>query len=351
VSDFEENIIYKDLILANAFKQDIICKDSNKNKEDRFLYKNIESKFDIGFLKDDLKNLKNRYILSPYAILYELYKEKKDEKALYILNQKDFITYGVFKEGSLIFCEHLKKEKDFDFKIVTEEIIKNFYKGECCYFLERIYLFDCDDIKEKSIKELYESILIEIDVEKGKIEDLLKKIYEKKDNYAYVLFEEKSLFPKWLQIAAIVIFAVLIVIDLYVRVKNAALQEKVLALQYEKQNLQEKISELKEETASLKNILPVVQEIKSQNMLIVSNIKNVFDLIPDQIYLFKAEFDKDRLVLVGFTPSKAIFDSYLNKNLKNFYQKGEVRFKKLKSGYKFISINYESVRKKDGSKK
>ena len=341
-------------ILANSYTQFAVCKENREKKDEKYLYIDISSKFEIAFLKDELNSFQKKYLISPYLLLYTLFLEKKDEKALYILNQKDYITVGIFKDGGLIFGEHIKKSEDFEFDKFIVESISKFYEGECCYFIERIYLYDANSLKEEQIEKLYESILIEIDVEKTDIKKILKRVCEDQNilKYAYQKIQkEKFIFPKWLKFSAAAIFLILIIFDLYVRYQNSLLQERVLNLQKEKIELQDSIKELKEKTKTLKVILPLAQEIKGQNSLIVSNIKNVFDLVPDPIVLSKAEFSKNSLILEGFTPNKKVFEQFLNKALKNFYQKVDVKFKRVKGGYFFRSVNQDIIKDKNESKK
>lgn len=354
MSNFDENIRVDGCVLANTYEHFTICKEEKKEKDEKYQYFDISSKFEIAFLKDDLQKFQDKYLISPFLLIYYLFLKKNDEKALYILNQKEFITLAVFKEGSLIFGKHIKKNENFEFDKFIIDSISKFYEGECCFFLERIYLYDANNLKDEQIEKLYESVLIEIDVEKIDIKEILKRVCEDQDilKYAYQKIQkEKFVFPKWLQFSAVAIFLILIIFDLYVRYQNSLLQERVLNLQKEKIELQDSIKELKEKTKRLKIILPLAQEIKGQNSLIVSNIKSVFDLVPDPIVLSKAEFSKNSLILEGFTPNKKVFEQFLNKALKNFYQKVDVKFKRVKGGYFFRSINQDVIKDKNESKK
>ncbi|WP_281951473.1 hypothetical protein [Nitrosophilus kaiyonis] len=337
----EYDDIKKSCELANDYKQIAICNEKEIKLDQNYFYIDISSKFKIAFLKKDLEKFTKYYLVSPFLILYHFYLKEKNDKALYIFNQKDFITFTIFKENSLIFGKHIKKDENFAFDQFVIDSIKEFYENECCYFIEDIKIYDADFIDENILEKLYENILLEIDHEKIEIDKLLDEICKNEKYLGWFYKKEKKkkefIFPKWLTIAAAVIFSIMILADIYIRFQNSVLEEKMINLQNEKIDLQDKIEELRSETKELKEIIPFAQEIKSKNTLIVSNIKNIFDLVPDEIVLTKAEFTKNSLILMGFTPKKRYFEEFINKALKNFYQKREVKYKKIENGYIFIS--------------
>jgi len=347
-------IDFKNCILLNSSSQFTICNEKKEPLKKEYQYISISNRFKIAISKKDIKKLEKEfpninYLISPFLILYFLFLKDKNEKALWILNQKDFITIAIFKDESIIFSKHHEKGENFKFDRFIIDSISEFYEGECCYFIEEIFLFDADELKDVEVKKLYESLLIEIRYKQIDLKKILKEICKDEEllNYTVRFEKEKYLFPKWLKIVAIFIFLLLAVFDIYIRYQNSKSEKRIVDLQREKESIQKNIENLQDTVLNLKKILPVVQEIKSSNSLVKTNIKNIFDLVPDPIVLSKAEFTKTSLILEGFTPSKKDFEKFINRALKNFYQKTKVKYKRVKNGYYFISINQEALKVKN----
>ncbi len=97
--------------------------------------------------------------------------------------------------------------------------------------------------------------------------------------------------------------------------------------------LQKKIIFLNKEKSKAENIY-------ASNTILKNSIKNLFDLVPDQITLDKVIMKKDSLVIYGITPSKDTFNFLLGSPLKSIFQSSNVMFYLNKDGwYRFVSIN------------
>ncbi len=84
----------------------------------------------------------------------------------------------------------------------------------------------------------------------------------------------------------------------------------------------------------------VADNIYSSNTILRDSIKNLFDLVPDQITLSKVDMKKDSLTIYGVTPSKDTFNFLLGSPLKSIFQSSNTIFYLNNDGwYKFVSIN------------
>jgi hypothetical protein len=90
--------------------------------------------------------------------------------------------------------------------------------------------------------------------------------------------------------------------------------------------------------ANMKQIL--YNEVKSNNIILKKSVKNLFDLVPDQITLTNVIMTKEELLLKGYSISKDNYTLLLEPPLKSIFDKSEVVFSKNNRGfYSFISKN------------
>ena len=84
----------------------------------------------------------------------------------------------------------------------------------------------------------------------------------------------------------------------------------------------------------------IAEEIYAQNSVLKDSIKNLFDLVPDQITLSKVIMKKDALILYGISPSKDTFNFLLGSPLKSIFQSSNTIFYLNSDGwYRFVSSN------------
>ncbi len=82
------------------------------------------------------------------------------------------------------------------------------------------------------------------------------------------------------------------------------------------------------------------EEIYSRNTLLKDSIKNLFDLVPNQITLKRVIIKKDSLIIYGKTPTKDAYNFLLAAPLKSIFSTNNTMFYLSKSGwYNFISTN------------
>jgi len=82
------------------------------------------------------------------------------------------------------------------------------------------------------------------------------------------------------------------------------------------------------------------KEVVSTNLLIKESIKNLFDLVPDQITLTDVVMEKDSLILEGYAISKETYSLLLEPPLKSIFDESKVSFSTNKRGFfQFVSKN------------
>ena len=84
----------------------------------------------------------------------------------------------------------------------------------------------------------------------------------------------------------------------------------------------------------------VAEEIFSNNTLLKESMKNLFDLVPDQITLKKVEMERNSLILYGVSPTQDAFNFLLAAPLKSIFHTSNTTFYLTKEGwYNFVSVN------------
>jgi hypothetical protein len=71
------------------------------------------------------------------------------------------------------------------------------------------------------------------------------------------------------------------------------------------------------------------------------SIRNLFDLVPDDITLDRAELDSESLILYGMTPNKDTYEYMLHAPLRSIFHRTYTSFYPVENGwYRFVSSNY-----------
>ncbi|MCX6073975.1 MAG: hypothetical protein NTY39_06610 [Campylobacterales bacterium] len=83
------------------------------------------------------------------------------------------------------------------------------------------------------------------------------------------------------------------------------------------------------------------EQIATDNTVLKESIRNLFDLVPDQITLTRAELDEKSLILYGITPTKDTYNFMLQAPLKSIFSRTYTSFYPIENGwYSFVSSNY-----------
>ncbi|NWF67155.1 MAG: hypothetical protein HXX81_06775 [Campylobacterales bacterium] len=84
----------------------------------------------------------------------------------------------------------------------------------------------------------------------------------------------------------------------------------------------------------------LAQNVYASNTILKQSLKNLFEMIPDQITLSKVIISEDSLIMYGVTPTKDVYNFLLLAPLKSIFNDSMVTFYMNDDGwYKFVSVN------------
>ncbi|RUM65764.1 MAG: hypothetical protein DSZ06_04510 [Sulfurospirillum sp.] len=172
--------------------------------------------------------------------------------------------------------------------------------------------------------------------------------------YSYKKPRNKPLLDKstkmWIVFFSFVLFGV-IGYGIFLQMKTSGFNEKIADIQKINQKKIAHIKKLENELKELKFKQVVVRESEKSNKLLNNSIKNLFNLIPDQITLSKVLMKKDSLRLEGYSCTKDAYRLLLEPALKAIFVKSDVKFDFIPrvGKYKFVSVNKSEIKlyKKD----
>ena len=149
-----------------------------------------------------------------------------------------------------------------------------------------------------------------------------------------------SMFTKVWLIFMISIVVLLNVFNLFVVYKNSDYIETAVKTKNERIKLEKEIDDIDEKIGFILRQKAVAEEIYANNTILKDSMKNLFDLVPDQITLNKIIMKKDSLIIYGVTPTKDTYDFLLAAPLKSIFHTSEAIFYLTDSGwFNFVSTN------------
>ena len=149
-----------------------------------------------------------------------------------------------------------------------------------------------------------------------------------------------SMFTKvWLVFIASV-FLILNLFNLFIIYKNSDYKKSAKRFDNERLVLEKEIEKIDEKIGFILRQKAVAEEIYANNIILKDSIKNLFDLVPDQITLSKVIMEKNSLVIYGSTPTKDTFNFLLAAPLKSIFHTSHTIFYLTDNGwYNFVSTN------------
>ena len=101
-----------------------------------------------------------------------------------------------------------------------------------------------------------------------------------------------------------------------------------------------KATAAQEEYSILREDVTFAKTIQASNQLLSGSLMNLFEIIPDAIVLEKVELTDKCLTLMGYTPTKELYNLQLSPALKSVFSKSEASFIPRGPGkIQFISVN------------
>ncbi len=155
---------------------------------------------------------------------------------------------------------------------------------------------------------------------------------------------KKSLIDKvtWLWLSFVVIMLIsLASFGFFLKYQTSFYEDMLSGTKLTNSNYNNSVSSLDKELKIVYMKKALNNEVRSSNALLKESIKNLFDLVPDQITLNEVAMKKDALFIKGFTPTKDSYKLLLEPPLKSIFNESKVTFSfNSKIGkYQFESMN------------
>lgn len=139
------------------------------------------------------------------------------------------------------------------------------------------------------------------------------------------------------------IFAVAFILaffSAFIVYKSSDYKQDAIILESERAQLEKNIDDADHRIGFILRQKAIAEEIYANNLVLKDSMKNLFDLVPDQITLHRVMMDKDSLVIYGTTPTKDTYNFLLAAPLKSIFHASETMFYLTPEGwYNFVSTN------------
>lgn len=160
---------------------------------------------------------------------------------------------------------------------------------------------------------------------------------------SFITPRKKYLFTMFTKIWLVFIASIFIFLNffnLFVIYKNYNFKDSTKTLNSQRIMLEKKIDSIDQKIGFILRQKSVAEEIYANNIILRDSIKNLFDLVPDQITLSRVIMEKDSLIIYGITPTKDIFNFLLATPLKSIFHTSNTMFYLTDKGwYNFVSTN------------
>jgi len=122
---------------------------------------------------------------------------------------------------------------------------------------------------------------------------------------------------------------------------------KINMFESNKIDLSHQIKQTNYFTQSIKQDIDVINistklstKLQKKNLFFLKSVKNLLELVPDQITLSKLEMEKSKLTIYGVTPTKDVYNLLMLAPLRSIFDQSYTSFFIQENGwYKFVSYN------------
>jgi len=105
--------------------------------------------------------------------------------------------------------------------------------------------------------------------------------------------------------------------------------------------LKRSIIQMEEEIQTIEAEAKIAEQVTTENTVMKESIRNLFDLVPEDITLSRAELESRSLILYGTTPNKDTYEYMLHAPLRSIFHRTYTSFYPIENGwYRFVSTNY-----------
>jgi len=145
---------------------------------------------------------------------------------------------------------------------------------------------------------------------------------------------------KWLLATSATLVVVMVVSSLFLNTIIRSTQEELVSLTSKHSEIKTKQKEMRLELSRLELLATMSEAISTKNRLQKENVKNFFDLVPNDVILTLAEFRDGTLYLKGHTVSVKRYKNGFERSLKSLFKGSTTTFKKsAQGGYTFNNIS------------
>ncbi|MGE4295618.1 MAG: PilN domain-containing protein [Campylobacterales bacterium] len=135
----------------------------------------------------------------------------------------------------------------------------------------------------------------------------------------------------WVFIAGVLF--VFVLVKAVVSIHTAGVNQESEQFKQERAAYEAKIAQLETDTRFVLEEAELVSRVLGRNKVIKDSLINLFDLVPDQIYLTDLEISAKTMRIKGYTPSKEVFNYLLRPPLESIFQRTEVSFFPVGNGW------------------
>ena len=163
-------------------------------------------------------------------------------------------------------------------------------------------------------------------------------------NHSFITPRPKRLISGELRLVLfffIVTILMLIGTYLFLKYKTYSFVHERESVAQHQATLNKSIKEMEEEIKTVEAEVKIADQVTTDNTVMKESIRNLFDLVPDDITLDRAELDASSLVLYGMTPNKDTYEYMLHAPLRSIFNRTYTSFYPVENGwYRFVSSNY-----------
>jgi hypothetical protein len=106
-------------------------------------------------------------------------------------------------------------------------------------------------------------------------------------------------------------------------------------------SLKHSIEKMEEQIKIIESEAKIAEQVATDNTVMKESIRNLFDLVPEDITLSRAELESKSLILYGTTPNKDTYEYILHAPLRSIFHRTYTSFYPIENGwYRFVSFNY-----------
>ena len=106
-------------------------------------------------------------------------------------------------------------------------------------------------------------------------------------------------------------------------------------------SLKRSIAQMEEQIKIIEDEAKIAEQVTTGNTVMKESIRNLFDLVPEEITLSRAELESRSLILYGTTPNKDTYEYMLHAPLRSIFHRTFTGFYPIENGwYRFVSTNY-----------